>query len=754
MSKKNVEGLCLALLGAFTGNSQDRLSDQYSSAGSQGAAASLLAVQEKLLKQDLKDNDIWADQVLSNLGLNQQSQVYVSAKVWFLLQSALGRSRANVVSDVVDFLLSTAVSPAADPKYTELARTFAVDVNNGVKWSAAQPQNMSGELLQNFDELKAQVQESRSTELGVINDTVSGLTIALFGAYAGGYFNDLASQVKISGVDTLAKNLTGMQTNAGLTNTNSHEGWSDYVLINFGFNKADDAYSDAKSWFMSALQSGSTRPQVVTDATNYLINLAKNPNLNQTFAPIASKFYSSVAEGIRWSQDVSSKGGANIRELSELQNKYKAPGVPVAQVSKYVELLKPLFAELNSLTQYKTQGKVGVDAAIEKAEIDAEQAIRDALATSTFVYNQDEATTGQSAAANALEDNASKVAQDAWQQIMLEQQSQVVETKKILDILSTQAAVLVERFSNKSAELFADNDRFYQSEDYLLAILDRGTTDYPAGSLFYDFNIETRELVLLKAQDEGDDIVATYSGSTWVNGPAYKNSAEPIKVASVAYFTQYIEYLNKEQELVELLKSLETIDSSLTYAPSVNEIDAYTYLSEDADKYLATLAELNGQTKLISNAEAALEKVVSLRKSDSALVFKLGVDTQFKELNDLGYNCVAIVNGMISSSTTVDDVFDCTNLSLVGDSCTINEFGKSGEDVLVLYGYTKAKTASGDKSILEYKVEQLGKNAVVYLEANQTSFSNGTSPSEMIAINLIGVDTNQLLQLDNIIASA
>lgn len=752
MNKNVVEGLSLALLGAFSGGSQDKLSDQLAKLGPKATADSLIAVQSKLLKINLTSDETWVDQVLSNLGMTQQSQLYVSAKVWFLLQSALGRERSIVVTDVVDFLLATANSHNPDPKYAELALTFLGDVNNGVKWSATQPQSMSGELLADFDKLRTQVKESRIVALDSINNSVSGLTIALFGAYAGAYFNELASQAKIKGIDVLANNLTVMQTSIKFPNTDTNDGWTDFVIKNLGIEKSEPAYSGAKAWFMSAIQTGGSRSQVVSDATDYLINLSKNPGSDQIYATQASEFFAKVAEGVRWSQDASSKGGANVRDLSVLQNQYKTLGNQIVQESKYTEILKPLFAGMYALSQNKNQSSSGSSYVIEKAEIDAEQAIRDALSTSEFIYNQDESSNGQSAKANELEDAAEKIARESWEQIKLEQLSQVSIKKQILNKFSTQANVLVEKYSNLSADLYTNNDQFYQSEDRLLSILERGTTDFPAGTLAYDFNIDGRELSLLHVQEDGDIIVASYSGSTWVNGPAYRPSAESIKEASVEYFVKYVEYLKLEEELVQLIKSIERIDSSLTNAQSVEEIDAYTYLSEDADKYLAALAEWTEQSKLIDNAESALAKVKELRTADAASVIQSSLDAEIKKLEDEGVNYIKLENALKVSSTSGDDVFDALSLNGVVSSCDINDFGISGEDVLVLYGFKKAENAFGIDSAYEYKVEKISNGVVIRLETKQNSFANVSNNTEISSINLIGVDANRLLMLDDFIA--
>jgi hypothetical protein len=746
----DVQGLALALYGAFAGGHLQRLASQATTQGNRSVAEKLLDLQPSLLQQNLTNNEKWSDIVLANLGLSAQHPAYVSAKVWFLLQSALNRPRADIVNEAVQFLLTTAESSKADPTYLALAKSFKTDVVNGVLWSETQKQTSDGPLFSDLTSLRAQVPITQAAQAKALKFEVQGLAVALFGGYAGGHFADLLTQAQSSGVNPLAKGLAGLQPTLLQRDLASSNTWSDFVLSNLGLTNQNTAYAPAKAWFSEQVGLGRDRGEITVNAIQYLYQLTTSTAPDPRFTAAGQAFATKVNEGVRWSQDTSAQGGSKTFELTALQKQISNPTTPKPPVSESVlkEVLAPYFEALQTQKLFLEGGDPAKASLIESAEIAAQSAIRDALNDGSFVYNQDETSSGQTKAANDLENTAEASAKTTWGQVQT-QLTELVATAKIkLNAISPQAASLVESVALTNINMTQATELVYQAEADLFTLIEKGATGFLPGTIAFNYDLETRVFELLEMRNDGDYPIAIYAGGAWSRGTAYRASADIFKPLSEAYSLAYSGYLNIESSLTQLLRPIERLNENLTSATTANDVDAYTMLTEEADQYLATFSAQQDIEVLISKAETALALVSQLRISDvTPETLAKSVQAARQAVVAQNYNFNDLANGLNPTATSKGDLYNVAPLKSAGAKARIEQFGLQGEDALVVFGYSKSTSTQGDNRILEFSVTQQGADTAVFFELAPDSLGTSTG----FIVTLTGVDASILTYADHLI---
>lgn len=751
----DIQGLSLALFGAFVGGGLKRLTDQANSNGRSAVASDLVNMQAQVLQKDLSRDDVWADQVLANLGLTSPHPAYVPAKVWFLVQSGLNRPRADIVSEAVGFLLQTAQASQPDPNYLALAQAFRTDVIHGVSWSGLQPIT-TGALFADIDQLQSQVLITRTEKAQALKSDVQGLALALFGGFAGGHFANLLSQAQANGVAQLARELTTLQPSLLKRDLSSAKAWSDLVLGNLGIGTDHAAYPSASAWFMDQAALARDRGAIAQEAIAYLQKLPSTQNPDANFAKVANNFNVKVIEGIRWSEDKSQQGGAAVLDLAALQGQNKAPAKPVQPVqsdSVLKDVLKAFFAALQTQKNILEGGDPGSAAAIEAAELKAESAIRDALNNGSFVYNQDESVTGQTKAANDLENAAQAEAIALLNQVLLNAQNTAMNAKSKLDLVNPQAAALVESLAKLNANLSEATETVYQAETDLFTRIEKGISDFPVGTVAFYYDVETRVFELLSMRNDGDVVIASYAGGNWSQGPAYRASADTLKPLSEAYVAAYASYLGQEAAVVQFLRPLERLNANFTTADTVNDVDAYTMTTEEADFYLGAFTALESTAASVAKAKAALDQVLPLRTGNiNPVTLQKNVDDARNAIDPKTYNVIELNTSATLSASSKGDLYFIGKLQGTTSAVKITDFGLQNDDALVVFGYRLAASDRGDNKLLEFTVQQQGKDTLLRFENDPGALGVSASVSNgFFSVTLIGVDTSQISYADHLI---
>lgn len=129
--KSEVQGVALAVFGAFAGGYLAELTARAEANGVATLTSELLPLQQPLLGVSLSDDSVWVDVFLGNLGVTSTNAAYAQAAAWANGQLAAGVSRAAVVVEAVQYLLGDSVEAV----YASVAEAFAAKVEEGVEWS-------------------------------------------------------------------------------------------------------------------------------------------------------------------------------------------------------------------------------------------------------------------------------------------------------------------------------------------------------------------------------------------------------------------------------------------------------------------------------------------------------------------------------------------------------------------------------------------------------------------------------------------
>lgn len=144
-----------------------------------------------------------------------------------------------------------------------------------------------------------------------MSNQVQALTIALFGAYAGGYTAELEASIEASGVQAVANSLTGLQGPLLGLDLSSDATWIDVFLGNVGIDSTNAAYAAAKAWAEGELAAGATRGDVVAAAVTYLLG----DSVSDEFQAVADAFVADVEAGVEYSEG----DGAEVFGVGDLR---------------------------------------------------------------------------------------------------------------------------------------------------------------------------------------------------------------------------------------------------------------------------------------------------------------------------------------------------------------------------------------------------------------------------------------------------
>ena len=131
-TKSVVQGMVQALFGAAAGGHLGSLTSQATSLGTVGLASSMLNAVPITLGVDLSDNEDFIDHILTNLGLEADTDAYDAGLAWAGGQLTAGTARATLVAGAVQYLLEL-TDETSD--YFDLAQAFQESVELAVEWS-------------------------------------------------------------------------------------------------------------------------------------------------------------------------------------------------------------------------------------------------------------------------------------------------------------------------------------------------------------------------------------------------------------------------------------------------------------------------------------------------------------------------------------------------------------------------------------------------------------------------------------------
>jgi len=127
---------------------------------------------------------------------------------------------------------------------------------------------------------------------------VQGLAIAVFGAYAGGYTEELETAVDTVGLSAVAGSALNIQGILLATDLSEDSVWIDRVLSHLGVTDTDPAY-EAAVGAMEDLVSAFGRAAAVVAAVEYLLG----DTVADEFESIAAAFQDNVAAAEVFSAD-------------------------------------------------------------------------------------------------------------------------------------------------------------------------------------------------------------------------------------------------------------------------------------------------------------------------------------------------------------------------------------------------------------------------------------------------------------------
>lgn len=142
-------------------------------------------------------------------------------------------------------------------------------------------------------------------------NTTQGVTLAIFGANAGGHLTALDAIATSNGLAALAGDLSAT---AGLilgVDLSTDAAYTSTVLGNLGIEAGTDGYTLADAYFTSQLAAGASRGSVTATAVEYLLG----DNVDASLSTVATSFTASVEAGVEYSQGE----GASVFGVAQLQ---------------------------------------------------------------------------------------------------------------------------------------------------------------------------------------------------------------------------------------------------------------------------------------------------------------------------------------------------------------------------------------------------------------------------------------------------
>jgi hypothetical protein len=589
---------------------------------------------------------------------------------------------------------------------------------------------------------------------------IQGVALALFGAYAGAYLKDLTEQATKGSVIGVANGLVILQPALLARDFESSDEWVDHTLLNLGLDAKSAAFTPAKVWFLLQLGLGRTKADALTEAVRFLLGIASGAVSDSNYENIADAFDARVVQGIRWSEDTSATGGAGVKALVDLKAKAATfkPGTNGSSTPTDNALalaLADVLSAADALAAGKTNTGTPNDALTEAAEVKAESLIRDSLGDGTFVYNQNETSTGQTTASNNLENAAETRALSEWATIRQDLLSLVSQAENDLSFMRQGASGLVDVYLSQLGPARSSREALLKAETDLVEALSAPNPSFPEGDVAFDYDSDADTMKLIYLLDDGDEIIATLAAGQWTDGPATGAATSQYKSLSEAYILAWRQAASGEASLKQVLTNLESLDGELTSADNVASVDAQSFLTGDADFYFGAALALKEFDSLVASAKQALGSVKQLRggQVDNTALQKALTDAKAAFVAQ-GYTYEELRNGDQKTASSKDNVYDVALLIGGANTAKITGWGLQGDDGLLVHGYTRTTTSAGDNNVLEFKLQQSGADTVITFESVPNGFSSdATGNAAEFTVTLMGVDSTKLSFEDGLILS-
>lgn len=608
---------------------------------------------------------------------------------------------------------------------------------------------------------------------------VQGVVLALFGANAGAYLSDLTAQATAGSVAGVANGLTSggkvsLQSMVLGKDMSVQATWVDWMLGNMGVTSLSTVYKDAAAWANAQLTAGASRGDVVTAAVNFLMGIADGTIVDAKYTTLGKAFATKVEAGVKYSETAAGAKEFGIAALQTAAGGVTAninlseALVKLAATNKAVEdYLKALDTDLNG----KADGVDGLSSATIKTNIGNAVSTAEAKVKALFdttannfeagkvavaSYDDYDATgeTSYNTSKDATEDAALAanralltVDRSAKAALVTAKGTALGANKTLVDaVMASQDAYV----SAAAVNTKADNDFTAAGNAYIAAntTVSAGAPTAPA-NVSVSVNTSTSVVTLTI----NSVTASTFNGTSWsdVAGLTYSATAE-LKAAALAVLsTQQAE--ERALELVATrLTALETANTGLAGTSSADTFAASGgYTSVDRTKLIGAagdyrdaidaLALFDKNNATLTKVEAEVTAARTTAKSLVAL--EKAVTTAETVITDAGYALKTLDSSTAyAASTTKADVIAVSGLLNSTTAAQVTGFAKG--DVLVLTGYSKATTTTGDNAKLEYKVEKVGLDTVLTFESKAFGFDS-TQEGEF-TVKLVGVDPATLVE--------
>lgn len=572
-----------------------------------------------------------------------------------------------------------------------------------------------------------------------MSTNVQALTIALFGAYAGGYTADIQARVDAWGLTGAADSLVGFQQPLLGVSLSDNAAWIDVLLGNVGIDSTNAAYTEAQAWAAAQLSGGASRGAVAAAAVEYLLGDAVAP----AFASIATAFAADAAAGETYSATTAGAAEFGIGAL-----RVAAGNTETGTSFNLTAALADLTAANEAVDAYVTAwGEANdvdpvVAGDIGSAVVTAEDALDDALTAQGFAnYDAVEATIG---ASDAVEDAYLNLANTSLAATRTSTAATLTTATTALNAVSTSLKAAVDAAVAASTAASDAADAETAAENALTGAQTQFALDNAFTTTEQIAVLAAGVLTLVNDADndtviDAGETIASFDGTTWTDGDATPAATAALKTAAEAYYAAVEASDAADAQLVATLQVVEGLDADQTTAANVGAVTVGTSLFGESATYataVSTLATLDADLAEIAELSAAVDAARGDYEGLSALE-----DAQadaVAAIEDQGYVVSAVANGVAEVATVDADVFTISALE-DGDNVNIFNFGVTGNDLIVASGYVQgADIDAGDDTALEFFVEQSGANTVVTFET--AKFGSSAAGLEAFTVTLMGVD--------------
>jgi len=630
-----------------------------------------------------------------------------------------------------------------------------------------------------------------------VKSEVQGVVQALFGAYAGGYLAELTAEATANGTGAVAARLASVQGIILGRDLTSNATFINTILGNLGVNSLNPAYAAASKWATEALAGGATRADVVTSAVAFLEGVAAGTIVDAAYSDIAKAYATKVAAGVTYSETAA---GSKVLSVTALQTAAAAvtptdvAGVlaeqttAAAAVTSFLAALdldKDLVADglatgySQTAQQDKVVGKAGVGPAAIDGVAEIAEAAAQAVLTGLAVklptltlsnYNETDvagAAAATVAAVNALEDNNATLitAQLTAARVVLN--ADITTAVAALNPLTTVAAddavlkARIDTYLTTKAAADAAGAAANNADIKAEAALDTWganttTSTTPIGTATANVNGEVvfnaaganpaNVTVTFTVGSGPTTSVATYTAAGWTQ-PIVTSGvvlSADVKAAAEAFFSASLNKINADTAETARLGEVNATAGFVTNGELNGAAATYANHVED----LSTLDKgVTAFNKALTEVTAARSLVAELTKLTTA------VGAATTKLTDAGYALPPVTPGSVLLATSKSDLYAVAPLksadASLAEILSINDFGKAGDDALIVTGFKQATTAKGDNNVVEYFVKQVGADTVITFENKAYGLSD--TAAKEATVTLVGVDSTTLSFADGLI---